>query len=355
VSGKKWLAGCAIGCGGLIVLVLALAALFSVWVRRPGELLAPQRLLGPETTAHVEWTLGLEDPGTAGFLREALAAFRAQQSAAARSGPAWLAPLILRQNEKGEEELRKLLPIVATWSSCPGPTAHEDLHLWSVGLQRIGNRLRLGDWLLAWIFSRADDAEVHRHRDEKIYRLSGKQGGHATFFIRGADVIVTSDVETARIAVDRLAAAPESRAPTPVDRLLAETGGRPLRGAITNERGELPRLWRLLDPDAAPSATVAAWDEIRAVTLAGGLNADGSLTATLSFICPDARWAAAQAPALSQALSQALSRSGLASEARATPSGDRIRVELRVPELIELASRRLARSSRSALPSTPPD
>ena len=65
--GRNVLMSCLAGCGALALLAISTCAGFVWWVNRPGELLEPARLRGPETTAYLEWTLRLEDPGTAAF------------------------------------------------------------------------------------------------------------------------------------------------------------------------------------------------------------------------------------------------------------------------------------------------
>ncbi len=47
---KRILIGCAVGCGAMVVLVIGLAVAFGLWIKSPGELLEPQRLLGADTT-----------------------------------------------------------------------------------------------------------------------------------------------------------------------------------------------------------------------------------------------------------------------------------------------------------------
>ena len=66
--GKNILIGSLITGGALIVLVIAAAIGFGVWLNRPGELLDPTRLLSSGASGYAEWTLRLDDPGTEGFV-----------------------------------------------------------------------------------------------------------------------------------------------------------------------------------------------------------------------------------------------------------------------------------------------
>jgi hypothetical protein len=337
ISGKKVLIGCALGCGGLIVLVIAVLVSFGIWINRPGDLLEPEKLLGGDTTGHVEWTLRLEDPGTEGFVRAVIGAVQSLQNQSAQELPPWLSGWFgRRQAARTERDILQLFPVVAAWTLRPSDTPDEDLHLFSLSIERLGNRMVFGDWLLGWIVGRDDRTEVERYRGERIYSLPLDRGKRVTFFIRGADIFFTSDAETAHVAVDRLIGSftPE-RESIPLDPLFGETeGGGPLRGAITNGRGELLRLWRWISSRTAAGDEDRLWRELRGVTLAGSLNGDGSLAVKLRFVCPDARWAATYAPGIDSALREGLEWTELDLEFETRPAGDRIEVDVRLEDLI---------------------
>lgn len=337
ISGKKVLIGCALGCGGLIVLVVATLVSFGIWIQRPGELLEPEKLLGGDTTGYVEWTLRLEDPGTEGFVRAVIGAIQTAQTRSAEELPSWMSQWFGRRRAaRTERDILQLFPIVAAWTVRPGDAPEEDLHLFSLSVERLGNRMVFGDWLMGWFIGRAEGTEVERYRGEKIYGVPLGPGRHATFFIRGADIFFTSDVQTARVTVDRLIGLPTpERESVPLDRLFDETaGGEPLRGAITNGRGELLRLWRRISSGSAAGEDERLWREIRGVTLAGSLNPDGSLAVELQFVCPDARWAGTYAQDVGRSLRQGLEWMDIGVSLDTRSFGDRIEIDVRLEDLI---------------------
>ena len=350
MTGKRALIGCAIGCGGLVVLVVCLLIGFGVWVQGSRELLEPRTLLGPETTGYLEWTLRQEDPGTAGFLAQLTSTAQRVPSEAPKVLPNWmLGPLARHRTRQVEKDLRELLPLVVAWTLRPGGTPAEDLHLVTLSIEHLGNRMVLIDVILGFVLSRGDGAAVERYGSERIYRLPLREGRHLTFFIRNAHLFFTSDLATARQAVDRLVA-PGAGGSAAIDELFAETeGGGPLRGVVTNQRGELTRLWRLLAAVEEPPGVEEAWSEVRGLTLAGGLAEDGSLDATLRLHGPDAAWAERRSPELGMALQLALAGwTETAPELRARPDGEVVEVRLHLPELIETLTRQAERAGVSA-------
>ncbi len=335
--GKKTLIGCGIGCGVFLLMVLGVAIAFGIWLNSPGELLEPQQLLGADTTVYVEWTLRLEDPGTEGFVLEVVDQIQTIQKEEAEELPPWLRGWVLQsQSRKARKNMLRVFPMVAAWTVRPGATENEDLHLLSASVKNLGHQLIVGDWILGFALGRSEGIEVHRHRDEKIYVLPINKRSQIAAFLRSGHVFVSSDVDTAKIAVDRLAEGGESRRePSDLDRVFASTEGKgPLRGAISNTHGELGRLWHDLDPESAPEEL----DAVQALSVSGGLQEDGSLTGTLQFHCNDPQRAEALLEPLAQALRERSFFTDIAMETRATRADDRIDVTFRLPELARFLS-----------------
>ena len=210
---KRILVGCAVGCGVVVVLVIGLVVAFGLWIRSPGELLEPQRLLGADTTGYVEWTLRLEDPGTEAFARRLIETIQKLPPEGTDEMPEWLGGWITqRQNEEAQEDILKMFPLVAAWTLHPGTTPEEDLHLASVSVERLGHQLIFADWVLGLVLSRSDRVEVERYRGEKVYRIPIDKQTTLTVFLRDGHLFFTSNLDSARTAVDRLIEAAGKRA-----------------------------------------------------------------------------------------------------------------------------------------------
>jgi len=331
--GKRILYGCGIGCLAAVVLAAGSCAAFYLWLSRPGELLQPERLVGADTTGYVAWTLRMEDPGTAEFVRTLMAGLqRASERDRVRIHPvidSWLGGLQRRQNQR---KLNEMFPLVAAWTIRPGADPAGDLQLFSLSLQRAGNRLVFSDWLLGMALGLSGEAGMEKHRGERIYTLPARRGEPVAFFIRGNDLFFASDPETARRAVDRLVqGAPSTGVPGDLDRLLGLVPGEaPMRGAIANERGEISRVWQRLTGVPGPGGTGAGWDGFRGVTLSGAMTDSDSVEIDLGFLCRDAASASSEAEAVEGALRSALEPTGFPMELRTSVQGEWIRAELRL-------------------------
>lgn len=347
--GRKFLYGCGIGCLAVIVLAVGSCATFYFWINSPGELLEPERLVGGDTTGYVAWTLRLDDPGTGEFVRTLMAGV---QRASERDRPqlhplidSWLSGLQRRQNQR---KLREMFPLVAAWTIRPGAGPGDDLQLYSLSLERAGNRLVFSDWLLGMALSLSGDVDAETHRGERIYTVPVRRGDSISFFIRGNDLFFASDTTTARQAVDRLMLeAPAAGEPGRLDELLRSVPvDAPMRGAIGNERGELSRVWSRLTGAPGPGGQGrGAWSEFRGVTLAGALTGADSVELELRFRCRDAVSAAAQVEAVAAALRAALERTGFPLELETRPDGEWIRADLRLSEITPRVAELLSRQT----------
>jgi hypothetical protein len=235
------------------------------------------------------------------------------------------------QARRDEKKLRELFPMVVAWSLRPGATADDDVHLFTVSIERLGNRTVLMDWILGFVFSRTPDVDLSVHQGEKIYSF---RDSDVAFFLRRSDVVIAGDLETARTAVDRLNA-PASRQPGEIDMMLAELPqGRRLRAAISNRSGALPRLANGLAeaPMLRPLQDVP-WQSMTAATLAGGFTQAATFETTLTLERSDGEWRFDEAQELARQLAASLGSDRLQVEASARPSGRRLAIDLIFPDL----------------------
>lgn len=334
--GPKLLLGCAVASLVVVLLAVSSCVTFVWWVKRPGELLEPARLRGPETTAYVEWTLRMEDPGTAAVVHRLLGTLQRFQQRATPFSGALGRVLSSYQQRRNQRQLEMLFPCVVAWSDSPGSGPAEELQLFTVSIEKLGNRLVLMDWMLGWTLGRDEKTEVVSYHGERIYHL--KQSGSA-FLLRSGQFILTSDLDAAKRAVDRLR--PEAPAPveeTGLDRLAAALPERALRGAATNERGEVRRLFAVLLDTAQTAAPPAVpWDDVRGATLAGGFGESSEFEAEIDLLVPaadDEAWIGELAGALGRSLSGETLPVHV--EAALREDGVRFRVEIEdLPELLD--------------------
>jgi hypothetical protein len=332
-SGKQVLIGCSVGCLAFLVLGIGGCVAFFVWLRQPGELLEPVRLVGAETTGYAEWTLRLEDPGTEAVVESLVRASREQQERQRLELPSWLDALIARQQTRDREQLRNLFPMLAAWSLRPGADPGSPLHVFTVSIEAAGNRIVLLDSVLGLAFRFGSNAKTVVHRGERIYLVPiGRR--RAAFFLRGNDVFIVSDVDSARLAVDRLAAAAEreDHQPTELERLLATLPGGPLRGVVLNEHGELERLWPR--PGEGFAEAPVPWEHVRAATLVGGFAGETAFAGTIELRCRDD--AAAVAPGAVSSLRETLRLAELPVEVESSVVDENVRIDFRVPDVAAL-------------------
>ena len=347
--GRNFLLGCLAGCGALALLAVSSCLGLVWWINRPGELLEPARLRGPETTAYVEWTLRLEDPGTSAFVTELLASMNRLQRSASPLPGALGGILANYQERRNEKQMRELFPCVVAWGVFAAAKPDEELHLVTLSVEKLGNRLVVMDWILGWILGRDSETEVVSHGGEKIYVL--KKLGSA-FFLRRSQIFFTTGLEAATRAVDRLqpgAAGPAEA--TELDRLIdGLPADRPLRGATTNRHGEVRRLVALLLEPQAEEPPGEVWDQVRAATLAGGFAQDSTFHAALDLRTEGPVWSDENARAIAASLAASLSTGTLPVRVEAVPHEDGVRFDFEVddlPRLLERWTERVVERARS--------
>jgi len=344
---NKLLLGCALGCGGIILLLVIGAALFFSWLHSPGTLIEPEKLLGSDTTGYVEWTLTLDDPATAAAVDAFLDHPQLNRELESPLPPEIQKYLITWQGKRDREQFHRLFPLVAAWTLRPGAEPDRDLHLASASVKNLGNNLVLLDFILGLTARTSESTDGFRkflHQDEAIYQFP--KGIRAAFFIRGNDLFVAQDVDTARQAIDRLVA--EEAAPrekTLLDSLFAETAETAgLRGALTNARGEIFRLWRVAAVDLTGAETIEALArDLRGATLEGGFAEGGDFAGRIRLQAPNAEWAAAHAVPAAAAFLSGLGYEALTLTATGTAEADWIRIDFRVKDVPGALDRLLVR------------
>lgn len=337
-KGKKILVGVLVAVGSVVAIVIAVGVSFGVWVTRPGELIDPGRLLAAESTGYAEWTLRLDDPGTEGFVNLLIDAVQDIPEDVTNSMPPFLNSWVQQAGEaKAERDLKKTFPLLAAWTQHPGSVADEkSLHLLSVSAKPLGNQLVLADWIAGLVLGRSPGTTVHKYQGENIYEFErGENDFEATVFARRGAVFATSDVETARRAVDLLAETSTARPPeTELERLFATTRDTdPLRGAVLNSNGEIAQIWETLSGTTIDDAE--AWQVIKGASLTGGLQADGAFRAMMELSIDAPGISETYAPAIEGIFLGHLEDLPFDFEIQATAVDSGIQIEIQVPDLVE--------------------
>lgn len=341
-KGRKILLGVIGALGGVVVLCIAFVVGFMIWVTRPGEIIEPERLLDAGAVGYGEWTLSLEDPGTAGFvtlLAEALLT-------AAADAPGDVSAVV-------RELADDAFPAVAAWTLHPGSDSGGDRHVVGVTSEGIGNAWVFGDWMTGLFLGDADaPVSVHAHGGERIYAFDGLDF-QAAFFARSGGVFAASDVDTARRAVDLLDAPAGAGAASELARLFASTSGAgPLRVAVTNTGGVLARVVQRLGVGAVDAAQV--WSAVTAVTVTGGFASDGAFAAVVELASDDPELSLLAAAPMAEALVRAgVDELGnldppldLDLELEAAAVGSGVRIDVRVPDLVDALAARMPAARR---------
>ena len=334
--GKNFLIGGLIAFGALAVLVIAVAIGFGVWLNQPGELLDPARLLSSDATGYAEWTLRLDDPGTEGFVELLIEAIQEMPREVEDSLPSFLQVWVRdARNDQVRGDIEEALPTVVAWTLHPAQSTDEDLHLLSVSVQPMANRVRFADWMAGFVLDRSDRSMVHRYEGEKIYQFEvGERELELTLFGWRGALFATTDLAMARQAVDLLRQdGRQDQDRTELERLFARTRDTdPLRAAITNQHGEVYRL--LETARGRPIDYQEEWQALQGGDLTGGLRADGTFEAMIELIAPDIEWSEAQVQGMEEAFRLGLERIPLEFAVQATVMDDGLRLDIRVPNLV---------------------
>ncbi len=331
--------GCGVGCGILLLASVGACIGFVSWLKRPGELLEPARLLDRSTLAHVEWTLRIEDPGT----EQAFAALLEGLDRNRAAVP--FVPEVFRRwsSESDERELRQLFPLTVTWSLRRGATGERD-HLFAASVPTMGNRIRIIDWFLGFAARRDGDLEQIEHAGEQIYRV--RRSGTA-FFFRTDGVFLTTDVDRAKSTVEALdRRTPSAHEAGELEELLAglpETAR--LRGAALNEDGACAAILGWLTGRPVEDVDLST---VQALTVAGGFTPSAALEVLLTVRSTDPRWGASHGERLASALAERLDAEVTAVDTAADPLVLRISVDDPAGALSQRLDRAIKRPDRRA-------
>ena len=342
-KGKNLLIGSLITLGALVVLVIAAAVSFGVWLNRPGELLDPTRLLSSNATGYAEWTLRLDDPGTEVFVGLLIEAIQEMPNEVEDSLPPFVQSWVTSvRNDQARRDIEKLFPTVVAWTLHPRQAAQDDLHLVSVSVQNMGNRLAFADWLAEFVLDWSDRSTVHKYQGEKIYQFKVDLGDFEPAFFgwRGA-VVATSELAMARQAVDQLRQDEnKDHDQTELEQLFGRTRATdPFRAALTNQHGEVYRLWETIAGGAVENPE--HWQELEGVVLTGGLQADGSFALLIELVAPDVEFSEAYMEAMVLALRRGLERVPFEFVVQAAAVDDGLLLDVQVLDLVKSLTRLL--------------
>jgi hypothetical protein len=199
------------------------------------------------------------------------------------------------------------------------------------------------DWIFGFFIGRSPDVDVVEYGGEKIYHL--RREGSA-FFLRGSDFFFTTDLEAARRVVDRLQPGSGTSASeaTRLDRMLgAMPAEYPLRGATTNEHGEVRRLIELVGMvEEREILDGLDWEDVGGMSLFGGFTTDSSFEATLELVFGGRRWTEQEAETLAGVLRSSLDSDKLPVETRVEARPDRVQLVFHVEDLPGLLRHRIA-------------
>src|SRR5262245_427811 len=344
---KNTLIGCGVALVVLFMTGVGSCVGFVLWLNRPGPLLQPESLMGRDTTGLVEFTVRKEDAAARQVLERLMK--RAQQPRGESPFPPWLQNI---QNSSRHRQIQGLLPVAAAWTIRPGAEPDDDLHTMTLSVPRLGKRLVILDVILSYTLARSEEVRTEQHRGARIYTLLLKPEGSLTFFFRGSDIFLVSDVETAKVAIDRLSEE-RARGATQGDEAgLSELYARTppdgaLRGAIVNAHGELPRTLRILTDETSEPEIHERWSALEALTISGRFEGESAFSGSLELLGPDEAWARTHAEALAGDAQTFLERLGIhakvdgAADARWVRAGIRIDdAAAQLEHLFDFSSRR---------------
>lgn len=334
---KRILFGCLGGCGLMLLLVVGSCVTFTVWLNTPGEVLEPQVLLGADTSGYVEWTLRLEDPGTAALVESLIEHLDAINRRSNSPLPGGLGEFFSDRQRKGmERDMQKLFPIVVAWTM--NTEGRDDEHLFTVSARGASHQMMLLDWIAGFFIGRVPEIDTVKHARDRIYLLPPREDGHVRYalFIRKGIVFVTNGVKPATRALDRITAAAQGGGePSGIDGLFASLpADSALRGAVGNTDGA---LLRVLDALSLPDeyADPELWADVRGAIVSGKFADGDTFSGAVELVGPDAAWAQASSGTLGTAIETMLGATDVDFELSTAAVQDRVRVSFAAKRILD--------------------
>jgi len=213
-SSLAW--GCAIGCVGLIVVVLIGGLGMWRWATGKSPMPGPEVLLTADVLGYGTLLVDDDDPATSAFLDA----------------------LLVEMDQDDARQLRGAVPIQVIGALVGDPPHAVAL----VSLSRFMNLIRLTTLPAKWV----DDDEIVRYRDEVIFRDDDADIDMAVSFT-SAGMIFGGDVDVAKYAIDRLEEADGAQPSQAFGLLWERTSGAPIRLAVSNERGHLVSVFDFVE------------------------------------------------------------------------------------------------------------
>ena len=229
---QKTAIGCAIGCGGLIVLLLIGGGIGTWWMVKPGEQRATAVVVSPQSSGAFTVADLAADPGVTALLDRAMRETQRQQQ---RDLPPWMRQMQQMGAAGGGSPstgLRMFLPRQATISLEPSTEGRDEPAVVAALNPRGMTNL------LHFVLSRGNTV-VGEHRGRDLLRL----GDRTWVSVLGGTVLFANEEGALRRGIDRVVDGAKGAAPPPPDLGLP---ARPwdLTGTVEGNEGELQTtLW----------------------------------------------------------------------------------------------------------------
>ncbi|HXT21880.1 MAG TPA: hypothetical protein VN923_14100 [Thermoanaerobaculia bacterium] len=236
---QKTAVGCAIGCGGLIVLAVIAGGIGSWWAMKPGEQRTTAAVVSPQSSGSFAVTDLGADPGVTALLDRFIRESQRQQQ---RDMPPWLRQMQQMGAASGgspSSGLRMFLPRQATISLEPSIEGREGPAVVAAlnprGLTNV----------LHFVLARGDTL-VGEHRGHDLLKLGNRSWGSLV----GGTLLVSNEEEALRHGIDRVLDGSKAAPPPPTD-LGQPSRSWDLTGTVDGNETELSTtLWGEEPPPA---------------------------------------------------------------------------------------------------------